>query len=333
MVKETIAVLGAGSWGTAIALTLARNQQSVMLWDHDSEQCKRMVTEGENKRYLPGIALPPTIQIETDLATICHHCNDLIFVVPSHAFADVLRRIKLYLTPEHRLAWGTKGLDPSGQFLSDVVAQEISFDIPVAVLSGPSFAGEVAKHMPTAITVASPSSSFAQDLVSAMSHDTFRVYTSTDIIGAQLAGAAKNVLAIATGISDGIGFGANTRSALMTRGLAEMIRLGVAAGGQQETFIGLAGVGDLVLTCTDNQSRNRRFGLAIGQSQDVDTALAAIGQVVEGHQATKLILELAQRHHVEMPIVEQVYQVLYNHLSPKQAVINLMSRPAKLETE
>lgn len=329
--KRTIGVLGAGSWGTAIAMAFAESNPSVMLWDHDASHCEALVRDGENARYLPGIPLPSTLGIQPQLSMLCEQCNDLVFMVPSHFFEKVLQQVKPYLTDSHRIAWGTKGLDAQGAFLSDVVTKEISFPIPMAVLAGPSFAREVAQHMPTAVTVASPQLEYAKELAKALTHEYLRVYTATDMIGVQLGGAAKNVLAIATGISDGLGFGANTRAALMTRGLSEMMRLGLALGGETSTFMGLAGVGDLILTCTDDQSRNRRFGLAMGRGDTIQEAFARIDQVVEGYETTLRIFELAKRHKVEIPIMEQVYNVLYKGAPPRDAVMTLMSRPIREE--
>jgi len=327
----TIAVLGAGSWGTAMAMAIAQNVPHVLLWGHRSEHLAMIAESGRNERYLPGIEIPSNIQTESCLEKICEQCQDIILMVPSHAFRSTLQQLKPYLNTKHRIAWGTKGLDSQGEFLHTVVAQELSAAVPTAIISGPSFAKEVAQHLPTAVTVTSTNQDFADALVQALSHETFRVYTNQDLIGVQIAGAVKNVLAVASGIADGLGFGANTRAALITRGIAEMMRLGLKLGGQQQTFMGLAGVGDLILTCTDNQSRNRRFGLAIGQGNDVQQAMEAIGQVVEGYQTTAIIQQLAKSKQVDMPITEQVYKVLYDNVSPQQAVMQLLTRPSKAE--
>ncbi len=332
MSKNVIAVLGCGSWGTAIAMTLAKNYQQVMLWGHDPEHCRQLRLDRENKQFLPGVRFSLPITIETDLEKILQSCRDLVLVVPSHAFEETVHRMKPYLTEEHRIAWGTKGLDVHGRFLHQVVAEELDVTIQTAVLSGPSFAKEVAMALPTAITVASDSEVFASDLVKSLSSNTFRVYTCHDMVGVQIAGAVKNVLAVATGIADGLGLGANTRSAIITRGLAELMRLGTALGGRQETFMGLSGVGDLILTCTDNQSRNRRFGIAIGEGKDAQAAMELIGQVVEGWQTTKVVKQLAMVNQVEMPITDQVYHVLYEGLAPEDAVTNLLGRPSRAES-
>jgi glycerol-3-phosphate dehydrogenase (NAD(P)+) len=254
-------------------------------------------------------------------------------VVPSHVFADVLKQIKPFLRKDSRVAWATKGLDPtSGSLLQDVARDILGDQIPLAVLSGPTFAKELAMGLPTAISLASTDGDFATDLADLVHCDrSFRVYLNDDMIGLQLGGAVKNVIAIGAGLADGLGFGANARTALITRGLVELQRLGVALGAKQETFMGMAGLGDLVLTCTDNQSRNRRFGLALGRGQDVQAAMTDIGQVVEGYRNAAEVHQLAARYSVEMPICEQVYQVLYQGKNAKEAAIALLSRDRKAE--
>lgn len=330
--NKTIAVIGAGSWGTALALLLARNGHQVLLWDHLPEAIEEMQQDGCNRRYLPDYSFPQNLIPSNDFAKIIQSAELILLTVPSHAFKVVLKQARDITPSLPPIVWGCKGLDPDSQQLLHVVAQEILGKVfPMAVLSGPSFAKEVAMGLPTAVCIASKTPSFAQELSRIFSNSFFRIYTTTDMIGVQLGGAIKNIIAIATGISDGMGFGANARSALMTRGLAEMMRLGLALGGKQETFMGLTGLGDLILTCTDDQSRNRRFGLAIGKGSSSEAAIEKIGQVVEGAKAAKQVYSLAQKYHIEMPIVEQVYNVLYQNISPKEAVNVLFARPQKAE--
>jgi glycerol-3-phosphate dehydrogenase (NAD(P)+) len=258
----------------------------------------------------------------------------VLVAVPSHAFRAVLTEIAPLLAPEMRLAWATKGLELNTGMLPHQIAREVlGSQRSVAVLSGPTFAREVGAGLPTAMTVASPDVAFAQALAQDVSSTHFRAYTSTDITGVEIGGAVKNVLAVGAGLSDGLGFGANTRVALITRGLAEMVRLGVALGARRETFMGLAGLGDLVLTCTDDQSRNRRFGLSLAAGSTPEHALAEIGQVVEGYTAAKAVRTVAARANVEMPLCEGVFRVLYLGVPAKAAVRDLMTRPIKSETE
>ncbi|QIY08797.1 NAD(P)H-dependent glycerol-3-phosphate dehydrogenase [Plesiomonas shigelloides] len=326
-------VIGAGSYGTALALTLARNQHPVVLWGHDPQHMARLAAERENAAFLPGIPFPPDLHIEADLAKAVTASRDILVVVPSHVFGEVLQQLRPYLRPDSRLVWATKGLEAeTGRLLQDVAREVLGDAIPLAVLSGPTFAKEMAVGMPTAISVSASDPQFSADLQQ-LFHcgKSFRVYNSPDFIGVQLGGAVKNVIAIGAGMSDGMGFGANARTALITRGLAEMTRLGVALGAEAATFMGMAGLGDLVLTCTDNQSRNRRFGIMLGQGHDVAQAQASIGQVVEGYRNTKEVYVLAQRLGVEMPITEQIYQVLYCGKDAREAAVALLARASKSE--
>ena len=329
----TVAVLGVGSWGTALALLLARNGYPVRLWGHDPDEVAPLGRDRENRRYLPGIPFPAGLTVSADLAATLTGVDLALVVVPSHAYRATLEQVRPYLPATAGLAWATKGLEPgSGRFLHEVTAEVLGETWPAAVISGPSFASEVAQGLPTAVTVAAHEVDHARQVAMVLHGSNLRAYTSTDVIGVELGGAIKNVLAIAAGIADGLGFGANARAALITRGLAEMVRLGLAAGGQRETFMGLTGVGDLVLTCTDDQSRNRRFGLAIGRGEPVETALAAIGQVVEGAATAREALRLARSRRVEMPITEQVDRVLHHGQNPRQAVEILLARNLKPET-
>ena len=325
--KQQFAVLGAGSWGTALAMLLADNGHRVSLWSHSAEHTNVMNSEGCNSRYLPGLAFPSGLTVTHDLAQALKPANIVLVVVPSHAFRATLTRIKPLLTAKQCLAWGTKGLEPDSQkLLHQQAEEELGNDRPMAVVSGPTFAKEVAQKLPGAVTVASRNSAFALTLASALHNDYFRAYTGSDVVGVEIGGAVKNVLAIAAGAADGLGFGANARAALIARGVAEVMRLGVAMGAQQETFMGLTGLGDLVLTCTDDQSRNRRLGLALGAGKSKETVIAEIGQVVEGINTSKEVHALAQRLGVEMPITEQVYKVIHEGHSPQQAVQDLMER-------
>ncbi len=330
---SAITVLGAGSYGTALAICLARNGNTITLWGRNSTEMALMAQQHENAKYLPGIPLPKTLQLTADLTQAVNASRDILVVVPRHAFADTLQQIKPLLNANARVAWATKGLEPeTGRLLQDVARDVLGAQIPLAVLSGPTFAKEMAAGLPTAISLSSCDTAFIQQL-SDILHcaKTFRVYTNTDFIGVQLGGAVKNVIAIGAGMADGIGFGANARTALITRGLAEMCRLGCAMGAQKDTFMGMAGLGDLVLTCTDNQSRNRRFGLLLGEGKAVDEAMQAIGQVVEGFRNTKEVFNLAKRMKVEMPITEQIYQVLYQGKNVRLAAQDLLGRERRDE--
>ncbi|MGA7801739.1 MAG: NAD(P)H-dependent glycerol-3-phosphate dehydrogenase [Gammaproteobacteria bacterium] len=328
-----VAVLGAGSWGTALAILLARGGRTVRLWGRDPALVTSLRSQRRNPRYLPDHPFPPGLEPEADLGRALEGCADVLLVVPSHAFRALLEQLRARLTPAMRIAWATKGLEPgTGRLLHTVVADVLGPDHPTAVISGPTFAREVAAGLPTAVTVASAHRGFAQDLVQLLHGESFRAYTSADMVGVELGGAVKNVLAIAAGISDGLGFGANSRAALITRGLAELMRLGEAVGGQRDTFMGLAGVGDLVLTCTDDQSRNRRLGLYLGQGMALQAALEKIQQVVEGVGTARETLQAAARHGVEMPITEQVYRVLHEGLAPRDAVQALLQREPKAES-
>lgn len=332
-VNASMTVIGAGSYGTALAITLARNGHSVVLWGHNPAQIQTLQQDRCNQAFLPDVPFPDTLLLEADLARALAASRDVLVVVPSHVFGDVLRQLKPHLRPDARIVWATKGLEAeTGRLLQDVAREALGETIPLAVLSGPTFAKELAAGLPTAIALAATDAQFADDLQQLLHcGKSFRVYSNPDFIGVQLGGAVKNVIAIGAGMSDGIGFGANARTALITRGLAEMSRLGSALGADPSTFMGMAGLGDLVLTCTDNQSRNRRFGIMLGQGKGVQEAQDSIGQVVEGYRNTKEVLALAQPHGVEMPITEQIYQVLYCHKDAREAALSLLGRARKDE--
>jgi glycerol-3-phosphate dehydrogenase (NAD(P)+) len=328
-----IAVLGAGSWGTALAIQFARGGGPVRLWGRDAAQLAHMARARCNERYLPSAQFPPSLAIEPQLTAALTGARDVLVVVPSQALRSLLKELAPRLAPQMQVAWATKGFEQgSGKLPHEVAREELGSTRAVAVLSGPTFAREVGAGLPTAMTVASADPAYAESLARELSSANFRAYTSTDIVGVEIGGAVKNALAVGAGLSDGLGFGANTRVALITRGLKEMTRLGVARGAQPQTFMGLAGLGDLVLTCTDDQSRNRRFGLLLAAGRTPQAALAEIAQAVEGYAAARAIREVAARAGVEMPLCEMVYRVLYEGLPAKEAVRALMSRPIKAET-
>ena len=329
--SATVALFGSGSWGTALGILLCRNGHRVRLWGHERAQIEALRRNGENSQFLPGFPLPPDLVPTDSLDEALDGATDCLIAVPSHAFRTVANALSGRLPERIGVAWATKGLDPTTGQLLHVAAQEELGSRQFAVVSGPSFALEVARGLPTAVTVASNQAVFAERIARLLHCERFRAYTSEDMVGVEVCGAAKNVLAIATGIADGLGFGANTRAALITRGLAELIRIGTALGGRAETFTGLAGVGDLVLTCTDNQSRNRRMGLALARGLSVTEALAEIGQEVEGVVTALSIHAMSEKLGVEMPISEQVYRVLYEQVSPDQATRALLEREPRPE--
>lgn len=334
--NKPIAVLGAGSWGTALALQLARNDNSVKLWDRNAALLRALQTQGENAQYLPGIPLHPNIEIIFDLKDIVAQCSDFLVVIPSHGFRELLSQLRILLTapalntqepPAFRIAWGTKGLEAKGQLLHEVAIELFGEKTPLALISGPSFAKEVAQGLPAALMLASNNADFSQSLHARLHSRQFRLYPTTDILGVALCGVAKNILAIAVGMSDGLQFGANARSALLTRGLHELRKLCTALGGQADTVIGLAGLGDVVLTCLDDQSRNRRFGMAIGRGEAHGQAITAIGQVVEGYHNAAELKKLADSFQLEMPILQEVHAILYEQKNPLDSLDALLGRP------
>jgi glycerol-3-phosphate dehydrogenase (NAD(P)+) len=330
--KPPIAVLGAGSWGTALALQFARSGRVIRLWGRDNEQLAAIELARCNARYLPGAPFPENVHVVPELADCLHGVRDILVSVPSHGFRETLTLIAPLLDDDARVCWATKGFELDTGKLPHQVAREIlGAKRHVAVLSGPTFAKEVGDGLPTAMTIAANDPSFAGELATTLSGDMFRAYTSDDMIGVEVGGAVKNVLAIGAGISDGLGFGANTRIAMINRGLVEMTRLGVAIGARADTFMGLAGMGDLVLTCTDDLSRNRRMGLALASGKTIEEAQEDIQQVVEGVLAAKAVKKVADELHVIMPICNEIYRILYEGVSPKEAVGRLMSRGLKPE--
>mgnify|MGYP000048936738 CR=1 FL=1 len=325
---NSVCVLGAGSYGTALAFCLSRNGLKTVLWGRDKQQIELMANTRRNQKYLPNAIFPEELSLESELCKAIDNSQDILIVVPSHAFYSTLQQAKPYLKPWHRVIWATKGLEPeTGRLLQEVALEILGDDIPIAALSGPTFAKEMVAGLPTAISLSSTNENLAIEFANKLHcSKSFRVYRNDDFIGIQLGGAVKNVIAIGAGLSDGLGFGSNARTALITRGLAELTRLGIKMGAKQATFMGMSGLGDLVLTCTDNQSRNRRFGLALGNGLGIQEAMTEIGQVVEGYKNTKEVHILSQRMGVEMPICEQIYEVLYNHKSAKEAALTLLGR-------
>lgn len=329
---ETIAVLGAGSWGTALAVSLARDGGPTRLWGRNAAHMEALRGTHRNERYLPDAELAPHLAVTADLGAAVHDADLILLAVPSRAFRATLQALSAVLTAPVPVTWATKGLEPAtGFLLHEVAAQVLGAGIATAVVSGPTFAREIADGLPAALTVAAASPEVARRVAARLHHGGLRAYTGDDVVGVELGGAVKNVLAIAAGIADGLGFGANTRAALITRGLAEMIRLGTALGARRETLIGLAGLGDLVLTCTDDQSRNRRAGLALGRGTPLEEALRTIGQAVEGVPTAQRLVGRARDAGIEMPITEQVHRVLFEALDPGRAVQALLAREPKPE--
>jgi len=329
---KPIAVLGAGSWGTALAIHLADSGHNVLLWGNDPEHMQLLSEQRCNHQYLPDVRFPDLLQVTDSLEQALASPAWILIAIPSHAYRAFLQKNRHLFTEHVGIAWASKGLElGSGKLIHQVIAEELPHCKKIAVMSGPTFAAEVARHLPTSITVASESEEFSSQISEDLHSGRFRVYLSSDLIGVELGGSLKNVLAIAAGAADGLGFGANTRAALITRGLAEMMRLGEAMGGHRETFMGLAGMGDLILTCTDNQSRNRRTGLLLAQGKTQEQVHKEIGQAIEGIKTAKEVVKLARLHNVEVPISEQVYRVLYENCPIKDAVHALLSRKSTVE--
>lgn len=331
--KPAFAVLGAGSWGTALAMQLVRSGSPVTLWDWDREHIDAIGRDRCNQRFLPDHPLPSNLVVENELETAVRGAEEILIVVPSHAFAGILEQIAAWLKPGQGISWACKGLEPgTGKFLHEPAKALFGDERPLAVVTGPSFAKEVAANLPTAVTVAGTDPDYCARIARALHGGNFRAYTSDDIIGAELGGSVKNVLAIATGICDGMSLGDNARAALITRGLAEMMRLGRVLGAREQTLTGLTGMGDLVLTCTGDLSRNRRLGLALGSGKSISQALEEIGQVVEGVKTAEEVWRLACRYKIDMPIAEQVYGILHQDRDPSQSLVDLLSREQKDET-
>ncbi|MDL1957792.1 MAG: NAD(P)-dependent glycerol-3-phosphate dehydrogenase [Deltaproteobacteria bacterium] len=338
---KRIGVLGAGSWGTTLAVLLANKKIKTVLWARNQEFAKQIRKSRENKSYLPGIELPVTLEITSDIAKAVLNKEVILFVVPSHGLRKVAKQIAMALSDftqspnlPYALVSASKGIEnrtllTMTEIMKEVLPSRLSGRL--AALSGPSFAQEVASSMPTAVTIAASEHKLCTGLQELFTTETFRVYTSLDLMGVQLGGALKNVMAIASSISDGMGFGTNTRAALITRGLAEMSRLGMRLGANPLTFAGLAGLGDLVLTCTGDLSRNRQVGLKLGQGQSIENILKETSMIAEGVKTASSAYAMAEKYKVDMPITNQVYKVLYEGLDPKDAVNELLKRPPRQE--
>jgi glycerol-3-phosphate dehydrogenase (NAD(P)+) len=330
--KPDVAVLGAGSWGTALAALVARHGHRTVLWGRDPATIDAIAHGHENPRYLPGLALPASLAATTELTVALRDAGLVLVVVPSHAFAETVRALQPHLPAGVGVAWATKGFEPgSGRFLHEVAADLLGNDVALAVVTGPSFAKEVAAGLPTALTVHGTDPRFTQQVADALHGPSFRAYTGEDMLGAELGGAMKNVLAVATGVADGMQLGLNARAGLITRGLNEMLRLNQAIGGKAETLMGLAGLGDLVLTCTGDLSRNRRLGLALGRGQSLDDAVREIGQVVESVQTADEVMRQAERHGIELPISSKVRAALHGEITPADGLRQLLAREQKPE--
>ncbi len=325
------AVVGAGSWGTALALVLARQGLPVRLWVHDTEHARLMVEDRVNHSYLPGFPLPKTIEIHSDVHSCVAHADSVTFAVPSHTFREVLACAASGLSPEATLISASKGLEEHTLLRMSAVIEQVLGSDKIVVLSGPSFAREVASGQPTALVAASAELDLAEQVQSLYSDSRFRVYASSDVIGAELGGAVKNVIAIAAGVCHGLQLGDNAVAALITRGLAEMSRLAAALGAQPQTLGGLTGLGDLVLTCTGELSRNRQVGIQLAQGRTLEQITRGMKSVAEGVRTTDAVVQLGTRHHVALPISEQMHAVLYGHRSPREAIGFLMERSLRGE--
>lgn len=327
-------VLGAGSFGTALAIHLARRGHSILLWGRDRGRMEGMQAARENAIYLSGTPFPAKLTATADLAAAVAESEDLLLATPSAALASTIAALAPLLREGQGLVCACKGLEPgTARLAHEVIGEGLSNPHPIAILSGPTFARELAMGLPTAVTIASADEAFAEKTARAFHGDGFRAYPSDDVVGVEIGGAAKNVMAIGVGIADGLGLGANTRAGFIARSLNELMRLGVAAGAKPETFMGLAGLGDLVLTCTDNQSRNRRFGLLLAEGKTPDEARQTIGQVVEGAKAAQEVLRFADRLGVDVPITREISRVISGEITPVEAVMALAQRPLRTEQD
>ena len=325
-----IGIFGAGAWGTALAVSFSHVHQ-VVLWGRNAREIGEMGAHRENRRYLPEITFPASLTVSSSFDETAHDADLHLVATPLSGLRDATRRLRS-LCPGTPLLWACKGLEKgTGKLPHEIVREELGNDAPHGVLTGPSFALEVARGLPTAVTLASADAVFAEHWVAALHQPILRLYANTDIVGAEVGGAVKNVIAIAAGVSDGMGFGLNARAALLTRGLAEISRLGVRLGGRQETFMGLAGMGDLILTCTGDLSRNRRVGLSLAQGKSLNQILTDLGHVAEGVSTAREVALLGRRTGVEMPICEAVDTLLHDGADPRQVVEQLLARDPKHE--
>lgn len=334
-VMEEIAVLGAGSWGTALAVHLASRGRTVKLWERVSELARQLSEARTNERFLPGVVLPAGVIVAADLQNVLEQVGVVVVAVPSQSIREVIARSRAYLRPDSILINAAKGLeDATGLRLSEVICEEApEFADRLAVISGPSHAEEVGRGMPTAVVAAAARRELAEQVQDLFMSESFRVYTNSDLVGVELGGALKNIVALAAGITEGLGYGDNTKAALLTRGLTEIARLGIALGASPLTFLGLTGVGDLIVTATSEHSRNRRAGILLGQGLSLQATLEQVGMVVEGVKTIRAARRLARDCGVEMPVTEQTFQVLFSGLEPGVAVSNLMTRSKRHEVE
>ncbi|MCD4813340.1 NAD(P)H-dependent glycerol-3-phosphate dehydrogenase [bacterium] len=332
--QQTISVIGAGAWGTALAIILAQNNHAVRLWEFFPDYAAILNDRRENPKFLPGIKIPETIRITSDLEKAVQDSRIVVMAVPSQVLRTVIRKIAGYGMPLDTIITASKGIEQTTLMrMSEVVKQECGLCRECCVLSGPSHAEEVSRQIPTSVVAAAKDVATGTFIQTLFSTEHFRVYSSQDVVGVELGGALKNVIAIAAGIVDGLGLGDNTKAALMTRGLAEMGRLGRALQAKPETFAGLSGMGDLVVTCTSQHSRNRRVGEELGRGRTLEEILNSMEMVAEGVETTKSAKRLADQKNVEMPIITEVYKILFEVKSPRIAVKDLMQRPRKTEME
>ncbi|NLY77314.1 MAG: NAD(P)H-dependent glycerol-3-phosphate dehydrogenase [Tissierellia bacterium] len=328
-----IGILGGGSWGTALALQLNANSHPVDIWLRDHKQVEEITETRENKKYLPGVSIPEEIGISYDIEEVIYEKDIIVLAVPTHTIRQNLIDYKRLIHKDQILLNVAKGIENDTLYRVSQIVKDILPENPYAILSGPSHAEEVAKSMPTTVVAASESKKIAEYIQDIFMGPYFRVYTNPDVVGVELGGALKNVIALGAGISDGLGYGDNTKAAIMTRGIIEIARLGEAMGANRSTFSGLAGIGDLIVTCTSMHSRNRRAGILIGEGEALDKVTEKIGMVVEGIKTTKSAYELSIKYNVNMPITKEIYQVLYEGKDVKNSVYNLMLRDKKHEME
>lgn len=334
--SNKVAVLGAGSWGTALAILLAEKKYAVSLWARREELAAAIQDSGENTHYLPGVKIPAALKVDTDWQKVLYQAEMIVLAVPSNSVRQVVQEMKSFIPAKALIVNTAKGLEQNSLLrISQIMQEELSGDISrrFAVLSGPSHAEEVALGLPTAVVASAQEIKTAESVQDYFMHGSFRVYTNLDLIGVEIAGALKNIIALGTGISEGLGFGDNAKAAMITRGLAEITRLGLAMGAEEKTFAGLAGIGDLVVTCTSRHSRNRRAGMQIGQGEKLAAVLQNMGMVVEGVNTTRAAHDLRRKFQVEMPIAEETYQVLFADKPPREAVASLMTRSKTHEGE
>lgn len=328
---KKIAVMGSGSWGTALAVLLNKNGHEVSLWSYRKEECEKLINDRENKEYLPNTLIPMSINIYNDIEKTLYGKDIIIIAIPSNFIRSSLKQFKKYINEKQIIVNVSKGLEEKTLLtLSQVIKSELPNN-EIVVLSGPSHAEEVAKCIPTTCVAASENLKISKEIQDVFMNEYFRIYTNTDVLGVELGGALKNVIALAAGVSDGLGFGDNTKAALMTRGMAEIIRLGEAMGGKRETFNGLSGIGDLIVTCTSMHSRNRRAGILLGKGKTLEETLSNVHMVVEGVHTAKAALAFAVKYNIEMPITEQINKVLFENKKADQAVLHLMIRDKKKE--